>query len=128
MINKVYSADVKKGRCKESDDWEIVDVKLKHVGYYPLDSISATTNPYEFTVSGVTYTADRIIDSGRFSNNGDISFYIIDSKYENGVVTEPKIFNYDYLQEITIPDEIKEKLTADANNPHVILTEKTRNT
>ena len=112
-IEKVYSLNITKGRCKDTEEWEIYDVKAKHVGYSPIENLTETTNPFEITSSGVTYECDKY-------ENG---VYVYNSKYVNGTSTEPKLFT-DSKNDLNIPTEIVEKYRATSNNTNIPFVKK----
>lgn len=54
-IAKVYNLDITKGRCKDTDEWEIISIDRTHKGYSPLGTLVEVDEPTETSIVDDTY-------------------------------------------------------------------------
>ena len=57
-IGKIYSIDITKGRCKDTGDWVVEDIRRTHEGYTPLGTLTALTES--------SYEIEEIDDSNQY--------------------------------------------------------------
>ena len=126
-MKKIYSIkEVKRGN-PNTNEWEVISREKIHKGYTPLGSLDETTPPIiTHTYKDVTYLVDRILTAQERNYLGEnYQYAIVDSIYEDGVATPPKIFNVtNSNNDLEVPTELLQHYTADENNTHIPFTKK----